>query len=135
MSPKKNPRRKRSNFGKYLKKLRERKTGLSVAAAARELRFNSRQQLDSYETKTKPPDSTLIEIARFYHVSYEEILREAYWPQLIFVPLIYIVEPDGLSKDLMKELEKGLKEKERIEITEHIGRVLLKRRKNKVGAH
>ncbi|MFC2050689.1 helix-turn-helix domain-containing protein, partial [Chloroflexota bacterium] len=69
MSPMRNPQRERTPFGAYLTELREQKTKLSTAAAARELGFSDRQKLDNYETgRTMPSDSILIKMAQLYHV-------------------------------------------------------------------
>lgn len=128
MSPKRNPERKRSKFGTYLMNLRLNKTNLSVASAARELRFKNRQQLDAYETgKVKPSDSVLIEMAKLYRVSPGVVLREAHWPQLILLPLVSIIDPEQLSNGLIKEIEKGLEKIEREELTRYIEGLLRKR--------
>ena len=78
-----------------------------------------------------PPDSLLMNIAHIYHVATGEILERAYWPQLILLPLIAIINPEQLPKDLIEELEKGLKEEERRKITQYIEKLLLRRDKAK----
>ena len=128
MSPKRNPQRKRTKFGEYLKDLREQKTKLSTAAAARELGFKDRQQLDHYETgRTKPSDSILIKIARLYGVPPDNVLRRAHWPQLILLPLVSIIDPEQLSNDIIEEIEKGLERAERQELTHYIEELLHRR--------
>lgn len=125
MCPKRYPQRKRTPFGVYLTELRRQKTGLSTAAAARELGFRDRQQLDHYETgRTKPADSILIKMAQLYRIPPEDILRRAYWPQLILVPLISILDPEQLSDDLIEEIEKGLQKAERQKLTEYVEELL-----------
>ena len=74
-----------------------------------------------------PSDTILIRLAHLYHMATAEILERAYWPQLVLLPLIAIIDPDQLSRDLIEELEKGLKEKERKEITQHIEELLHRR--------
>lgn len=128
MSPKRNPQRKRTEFGAYLTNLRQDRTELHTAAAAKELGFKNRQQLDHYETgRVKPSDSILINIARLYRVSPDEVLRMAHWPQLILLPIISIIEPEQLSNDLIEEIEKGLERAERQELTRYIEELLRKR--------
>jgi transcriptional regulator with XRE-family HTH domain len=128
MSPKINPQRKRTPFGAYLTELRLQKTTLGTAAAARALRFKDRQKLDNYETgRTKPDDSTLIKMAQLYRVPPEDVLRRAHWPQLILLPLTSVINPEKLSERLIEELEKGLEEKERLELTSFIEELLSKR--------
>lgn len=117
-----------ARFGAYLKELRENKTPFSQAEVARRLGLSSRQELNNYEKGTRmPSDSLLINLAHSYHVPTAEVLERAYWPQLILLPLIAIVDPEQLSRDLIEELEKGLKEMERREITQHIKELLSRR--------
>jgi len=133
MSPKKNPQRKRTEFGMYLTGLRER-VGLGTAAAARELGLKDRQQLDHYETgRTMPPDSILIKIAQLYRVHPDEVLGRAHWPQLILIPLVSIIDPEQFPRDLIEELEKGLEKAERQKLTVYIERLL--RERNMVKQH
>ena len=114
-------------FGVYLTGLREDKTSLSQAEAARRLGL-SPQELNYYEKGTRvPSDPLLINLAHLYHVPTAEVLGRAYWPQLILLPLIAIIDPRQLSRDLIEEVEKGLEEEERKEITRHIEEVLLRR--------
>jgi transcriptional regulator with XRE-family HTH domain len=128
MSPKRNLQRKRTEFGAYLTGLREDRTRLGTAAAAKELGFKDRQQLDNYETgRTKPPDSILIKLARLYNVRPDDVLRRAHWPQLILLPLVSIIDPEQLPNDLIEEVEKGLKKAERQKLTQYIKELLCKR--------
>jgi transcriptional regulator with XRE-family HTH domain len=114
-------------FGKYLRWLREQKTGFNQSEAARGLDI-TRQELNYYETgNRKPSYALLMRLAHLYHVATAEVLERAYWPQLILLPLIAIVDPEQLSRDLIDELEKGLKDNERKEITKHIEQLLRKR--------
>jgi len=69
----------------------------------------------------------LIKLAQLYHVAPDEILRRAYWPQLLLLPLISIIEPEKLTSDLIEELQKGLEIEERRELTQHIEELLSKR--------
>ncbi len=124
MSPKKNPQRERTEFGRYLTSLRER-IGLGTAVAAREMGLKDRQQLDHYETgRTMPSDSILIKMAQLYRVHPDELLRKAHWPQLILLPLVSIIDPEQLPEDLIKEIEKGLNKAERQKLTEYIEELL-----------
>lgn len=125
MSPKKNPLRNRTDFGKYLTALREEKAKLGTAAAAEELGLRNRQQLDHYETgRTKPPDPILIKMAQLYHVAPDEVLRKAHWPQLILLPLVSIIDPERLSRDLIEEIERGLGKVERQKLTQYVEELL-----------
>lgn len=128
MSPKRDPQRKRTKFGAYLMNLRQHRTKLSTAAAARELGFKNRQQLDHYETgRVKPSDSILIKIARLYRVSPDEVLRMAHWPQLILLPLVSIIDPEQLSDDLIEEIERGFEKAERQKLTRYFKELLNRR--------
>ena len=114
-------------FGDYLRELRESNTNLSQAEAARRVGL-SPEQLNYVEQGTRAPrDLPLIKLAQLYKVSPDEVLRSAYWPQLVLLPLISIIEPEQLSKDLIEELEKGLAEEERREITQLIEELLHRR--------
>lgn len=114
-------------FGEYLTRLREQRTKLIQAEAARQLCL-SRQELNYFEKGVRaPPDSLLINLAHLYHVPTGEVLERAYWPQLILVPLIAIIDPKRLSRELIEEIEKGLEETERRELTKHIEKILRKR--------
>lgn len=116
-----------AQFGAYLKRLREDNTEYIQAEAARQLEI-SRQELNSYEKGTRVPSHPmLLRIAHLYHRPTAEVLEEAYWPQLVLLPLIAIVDPEQLSKDLIEEIEKGLQDDERREITQHIEELLHRR--------
>lgn len=115
-------------FGKYLKNLRERIPDLTQAEAARRAGLNP-EQLNYFEKGVRAPrESLLIKLAQMYSVSPEEILAQAYWPQLILLPIITIVNTDELSKELIEELEKGLKDEERSKLTRYIEEMLLRRK-------
>lgn len=115
------------SFGAYLRHLRENRTDLTQAGIARELMI-SRQELNYYEKgKRAPSDSLLIRLARLYRIATAETLERAYWPQLVLIPLIAIIDPVQLSRDIIEEIEKGLKDHERQEITRHIEELLHKR--------
>ncbi|MDH5694995.1 MAG: helix-turn-helix domain-containing protein [Dehalococcoidia bacterium] len=120
-------RRPFEKFGEYLRSLRIDRTEFIQAEAARRIGL-TRQELNYYEKGTRmPSDTILIRLAHLYHMATAEILERAYWPQLVLLPLIAIIDPDQLSRDLIEELEKGLKEKERKEITQHIEELLHRR--------
>lgn len=115
------------DLGKYLTELREGRTRFTQAQAARQLGL-SRQQLHHYESgRTTPPDPLLIKIAQLYHVHPDEVLRKAYWPQLVLLPLVAIIEPTQLSEHLIEELEMGLEDTERQQLTHYIEELLRKR--------
>ncbi|MFC1906497.1 helix-turn-helix transcriptional regulator, partial [Chloroflexota bacterium] len=114
-------------FGAYLRDLREHNTSLNQADAAKSLSLKP-AELNYYEQGTRvPSDPLLINLAHLYHVPTAEVLERAYWPQLILLPLIAIVDPEQLSRDFIEELERGLEEKERLEITQHIQELLSRR--------
>lgn len=116
-----------ADFGQYLRELRVENTKLKKAEAARQLGL-SPQQLHYYEKgRTSPPDPVLIKLARLYHVPPDQVLRRAYWPQLILLPLVSILDPDQLSSALIEALEKGLEASERRELTQFIEDLLRRR--------
>lgn len=128
MSPKRNPNRLRTKFGAYLVNLRIQNTGLSTSAASLRLGLRGRQQLDHYEIgRTVPSLLILIRLAELYKVPREEVIARAYWPQLILLPITALIEPDQLPDDLVEEIEKGLEESERRELTEFIESLLRRR--------
>lgn len=115
-------------FGRYLQGLRQDYTELNQSEAAERLGLKNKQELNQYENGWRmPPDSLLVRLAHLYHKPTAEVLERAYWPQLILLPLIAIIDPEKLPRDFIDEIEKGLKHSERIEITQHI-EVLLRRR-------
>lgn len=115
-------------FGDYLRGLREQNTKFSQAEAARRVGLRP-GQLNYMEQGNRAPNETLplIKLAQLYHVAPDEILRRAYWPQLLLLPLIAIIEPEKLSSDFIEELQKGLDDKERQELTQYIEELLCKR--------
>lgn len=125
---KRNPKRQPSEkLGAYLRWLRQENTEWNQAEAAKQLGM-TRQELNYYEKGTRrPSDPLLTRLAHLYHVATAEVLERAYWPQLVLLPLIAIVDPEQLSRSLIEELEKGLKEGERKEITRHIDKILRRR--------
>lgn len=124
--PKREPSEK---FGEYLRNLREQNTELTQAEAARQLSL-SRHQLNQYESGTRvPPDGLLVRIAHVYRFPTGEVLERAYWPQLVLLPLIAIIDPDQLNRDLIEELQKGLDEAERQELTKRVEELLRRRPK------
>jgi transcriptional regulator with XRE-family HTH domain len=117
-----------AHFGAYLKELRENRTPFSQAEAARQLELSTKQELNNYEKGTRMPSyPLLLRIAHLYHCPTAEVLERAYWPQLVLLPLIAIVDPEQLSRDLVEEIEKGLQDDERRKITQHIKKLLRKR--------
>lgn len=87
-----------------------------------------RQELNYYEKGDRAPsDSLLMNLAHLYHIPTAEVLERAYWPQLVLLPLIAIIDPEQLPRDLIEELEKGLDAEERQELTQYIEELLLRR--------
>ena len=120
-------RRPSAQFGAYLKELRGNRTSFSQAEAARRLGLR-RQELNYYEKGDRAPsDSLLMNLAHLYHIPTAEVLERAYWPQLVLLPLIAIIDPEQLPRDLIEELEKGLDAEERQELTQYIEELLLRR--------
>lgn len=121
---KKTEKYEQKKFGEYLSRLRMQNTELSQTEAAIQLGLK-KQELNQYEKGArKPPDHLLIRIAHLYHVPTAEVLERAYWPQLILLPLIAIICPEKLSKNIIEEIQKGLEEKERKQLTEYIEKLL-----------
>lgn len=121
-------------FGAYLRTLRK-QNNLSMAEAARRLGLKNRQRLWHYESgRTVPSGPLLIKLAQLYKVRPDEVLKRAYWPQLILLPLISIINPEQLPEDLVEKLvEDGLKEEGRRDLTQQIEKLL--RRQSRVGQH
>ena len=108
-------------FGKYIKDIRVHRARLSGAEAARSLRLKDRQRLYNYENgRTLPSTVVLIKMAQVYNVKPEEIIERAYWPQLVFLPLVSIVNYEELSLAIIEAMEKGLEEEKRKKITQFI---------------
>lgn len=131
MSGKKNPNRQRTDFGKYLLELRE-DAQLTPSEACKRLRLKSRQRLDNYEVgRTSPSYPTLLKMSQTYHVPIDEILRKAYWPQLILIPLDSLINLEQLnqlsSEDLIKQIEQGLQDSEREKLTKFVENLIYKR--------
>lgn len=121
-------RRKRpyEKFGQYLRGLRE-DTELGQSEVAQRLSL-TKTEISYYENGWRmPPAPLLMRLAHLYHKPTAELLEQAYWPQLILLPLIAIIDPERLSRDYIDELEKGLKDYERREITKHIEELLSRR--------
>jgi len=117
-------------FGGYLRWWREAK-GLSQDDAAPMLGIalkNAGANLSLIE-QGKRPFSTdmLLKLSDAYDVPIDEVLRRAYWPQMILLPLVAIIDPKQLSKDLIEEIEKGFRENERQSLTLHIKELLSER--------
>lgn len=108
--------------------LRENNTKLSQAKAAR-LADISPAQLNYIEQGQRAPNEVLplIKLAQLYHVSPDEVLGRAYWPQLILIPLVSIIDPEQITDDLIEEIEKGFEQVEREKLTQFI-EVLLRER-------
>ena len=120
-------RHPKKGFGEHLQRLRQNNTDFRQAEAARRLNI-SRQELSYYEKDIRmPSDALLMNIAHLYHVATAELLETAYWPQLILLPLIALIEPEQLSRDLIEEIERGLKENERKVLTIYIKKLLRRR--------
>ncbi|GAH18621.1 unnamed protein product, partial [marine sediment metagenome] len=112
--------------------LREQNTQFSQAEAARLVGLKP-AQLNYLEQGNRAPNETLplIQLAQLYHVAPDEILRRAYWPQLILLPLVSILDLEELSNDLIEEIENGFERAERQELTHHIEELLRRRTKVK----
>lgn len=117
-------RQRRCDFGLYLRGLREdrgltqTKIGCAIGITGGEVSL--------IESGQRPiSDESLIRLAEKYGVLLGEMLRKKYWPQLILLPLISIINPEQLPKDLVEELVKGgLKEEGRREITQQLEKLL-----------
>lgn len=128
MSLKKNRQRQQAKFGAYITDLRI-KVHMGMAEAAKELGFRDRQRLANYERgRTIPRYPTLLKIAQLYKVPLDEIVRKAYWPQLILLPIDFLVNVDKLSsEDFIMQIENGLHKAEREELTQVIEEILHRR--------
>lgn len=129
-------RKPSTEFGAYLKQWRG-EAQLTLEEAASKLGLKCKKPaayLSQIERGHKPiPDAVLVNVARVYHVSPDKVLGKAYWPQLILLPLIAVIDPGQLPKDFIEELEKGLDDEERRKITQYIDKLL--RGRDKVKQH
>lgn len=114
-------------FGDYLRGLREQNTTLTQADAARHVGLSPELYNGVEQGKKVARDLILIQLARLYHVPPDEVLKRAYWPQLVLLPLIAIIEPEQLPTDFIEKLEKGFEKAEREELTQFIRDLLGKR--------
>jgi len=131
MAGKKKLDRQRSSFGKYLLGLRT-KAELGPTEAYKKLGLKGRHILDDYEIgKVTPRYPTLLRMSQVYHAPLDDILRKAYWPQLILLPLDFFINLDQLdpltTENLITQIEEGLSEFERKELTKFVEGLLCKR--------
>jgi len=121
-------RKRRIDFGRYLRDLRERpgkkKTQIEVEGHL-DIKSGCLSLIESGDRLVS--DGLLVELAKEYDVPPDGVLRERYWPQLFLLSLVAIIDPKQLSRELIEELEKGFEEAERRDFTRYIA-VLLHRR-------
>lgn len=124
------------DFGALLRQWRTRPGfKLTQANAAQQLGLRGRcpaAYLSQIETGKKPmPEVVLLNIAKVYHVTEEEVLRKAFYPQLHF-PFLSSVMDTNITwdeiEDIMKELKKELEEDEKKEILNYANFLVLRRR-------
>lgn len=140
-------KKKRRNYGRvkstaFGAKLREwrKRSGIAFTQdkAARKLGIkckNPAAYLSQIETGSKPiPDAVLLNVPRVYKVPEEEVLRQAYSPQLHFPFFAAMLENEQLWKDIknyLKGLKLELNEKEKQEILNYATLIALKKHMTK----
>lgn len=86
--------------------------------------------------KKTVPDKILVNVSRVYRIQEEEVIRQAYFPQLHFLILTEVMKPTALPKeidDFLQQLEKQLKEEEKKELATYANYLLLRRKLTKTG--
>lgn len=140
--------RKHSHYGRkisddfrtHLKSWRTRdEVKLTQAEAAPQLGLKCKcaaAYLSQIETGKKPvPEVVLLNVSKVYNIPEEEVLRQAYWPQLHLPFLTAMMGTNVLweeIEDYLKELETEFKEEEKREILQYATFLLLRRRTVKV---
>ena len=84
--------------------------------------------------KKTVPDKILINVARVYGIQEEEVIRQAYFPQLYFPILTEVMKSTALPKeidDFLQHLEKQLKEEDKKELATYANYLLLRRKLTK----
>jgi len=123
-------RKPSKEFGDWLKTWREARH-LTQEAAATLLGIpgkNPAAHLSLIESGERAlPDDVLPKVSEVYDIHPDEVLRRAYWPQLVLLPLIAIVDMRRVTKDIIDAMEKGFKDAERQELTEKIKEILDRR--------
>ncbi len=94
-------------FGSYLKTWRE-AAHLTKEEAARRLGIGGKDPgayLQMIEKGGRAlPDNILPRVSEVYGIHPEEVLKQTYWPQLIFLPLIAIVDNDRTKFDDIEKI-------------------------------
>lgn len=123
-------RKPSKEFGEWLKTWREARH-LTQEEAAPLLAIpgkNPAAHLSLIESGERAlPDDALPKVSEVYDIHPDEVLRRAYWPQLVLLPLIAIVDMRQVTKDIIDAMEKGFRDAERQELTRHIKKILNRR--------
>jgi transcriptional regulator with XRE-family HTH domain len=123
-------RKPSKEFGEYLKTWRE-THHLTQEQAALLLGIQGKDPaayLSLIENGKKAlPDDILPKLSEVYDVHPEEVLRRAYWPQLVLLPLFAIVDMRQVTSDIIDAMEKGFRDAERRELTNKIKEILSRR--------
>lgn len=116
-------KRRRVEFGLYLKHLREERR-LKQKKVAHDVGISA-GRLSLIESGDRPvPDQILVKLAEEYGKPLEEFLGKKYWPQL---PLLSgIIEPGELPTDLLRELLE-LRDEEKEEVIRYVAFLRLRR--------
>lgn len=132
-------RKPSKTFGRKLRKWRT-ATGLTLEEAAKKLGIKCRtpgSYLCQMENNKKTvPDKILVNVSMVYGIQEEEVIWQAYFPQLHFPILTEVMKPTALAKeidDFLQQLEKKLKKEEKKELATYAKYLLLRRKLTKTG--
>jgi transcriptional regulator with XRE-family HTH domain len=129
-------RRSSKEFGLCLKSWRKNaKLTLHEASIRLGLECKSPEAyLSQIERGQRPiPERVLINVSNVYTISAEEVLKEAYSPQLTLPILAAITKPTALHKqieDYLRDLEKELEDKDKEELAHYASFLLIRRKLN-----
>lgn len=127
-------RRSSEEFGLCLKAWRKNaKLTLHDAAIRLGLECKSPEAyLSQIERGQRPiPERLLINVSNVYTIPAEEVLKEAYSPQLTLPILAAVTKPTALPKqieDYLRDLEKELEDKDKEELAHYAGFLLVRRK-------
>ena len=127
-------RRSSKEFGQRLRAWRQ-KAALTLHDAAIRLGLECKSPeayLSQIELGQRPiPERLLINVSNVYSIPAEEVLKEAYSPQLALPILAAVTRPTALPKpieDYLRDLESKLEDKDKEELAHYAGFLLARRK-------